>query len=95
MNLKPLQDRVIIKPLKEDEVTKSGIILPDVAKEKSERGEVVAVGDGRLLENGTRATMSVKVGNKVLFKKYSPDEIKVDKEIYLILEERDILAIIE
>ena len=95
MNLKPLNDHVVVKPLKEDEMTRSGIILPDTAKEKSEKGEVVAVGDGRLLENGTRAAMSVKIGNKVLFKKYSPDEVKIDKETYLILEERDIFAIIE
>lgn len=81
--------------MKEDEKTKSGIILPDTAKEKPERGEVVAVGPGRLLDNGTRAAMSVKAGDKILFKKYSPDEIKVDGQEYLILEERDILAIIE
>lgn len=94
--LKPLNDRVVVKPLKEDEVTKSGIILPDtVEKEKSEKGEVVAVGVGRLLDNGIRAPMPVKVGDKILFKKYSPDEIKIEKETYLILEERDILAIIE
>lgn len=95
MNLKPLHDRVIVKPLKENEVTKSGIILPDTSKEKPERGEVIAVGPGRLLDNGTRAEMSVKVGNKILFKKYSPDEIKVDGQEYLILDEREILAVIE
>lgn len=95
MNLKPLHDRVIVKPLKENETTKSGIILPDTSKEKPERGEVVAAGPGRLLDNGTRAEMSVKVGNKILFKKYSPDEVKVDGQEYLILDEREILAIIE
>jgi chaperonin GroES len=96
MKLKPLNDRVVVKPLKEDEVTKSGIILPDtVEKEKSERGEVIAVGNGRFLDNGTRALMSVKVGDKILFKKYSPDEVKSGNETFLILEERDILAIIE
>jgi chaperonin GroES len=95
MNLKPLHDRVIVKPLKENEMTKSGIILPDTSKEKPERGEVVAAGPGRLLDNGTRAEMSVKAGNKILFKKYSPDEVKVDGQEYLILDEREILAIIE
>jgi len=93
--LKPLNDKVLLKPLKEDEKTKSGIILPDTAKEKSEKGEVVAVGPGRLLDNGTRASMTLAVGNKVLFKKYSPDEIKIDGQEYLILDERDILAVIE
>lgn len=96
MNLKPLFDRVVVKPLSKEETTKSGIILPDtVEKEKAERGEVIAVGAGRLLDNGSRASMSVAVGNKILFKKYSPDEIKADGQEYLILEERDILAIIE
>lgn len=95
MNLKPLHDRVIVKPLKENETTKSGIILPDTSKEKPERGEVVAAGPGRLLDTGARAEMSVKVGDKILFKKYSPDEIKVDGQEYLILDEREILAIIE
>lgn len=95
MQLKPLHDRVVVKPIKEGEITKAGIILPDTAKEKPERGEVVAAGAGRMLENGSRAAMSVKVGDKILFKKYSPDEIKVDGQEYLILEERDILAVIE
>jgi chaperonin GroES len=95
MNLKPLHDRIIVKPSKESEMTKSGIILPDTAKEKAERGEVVAAGPGRMLDNGARAPMSVKVGDKILFKKYSPEEIKSGNEDYLILEERDILAVIE
>lgn len=96
MKVKPLNDRVVVKPLGAEEVSKAGIILPEtVDKEKPEKGEVVAVGPGKLLENGTRATLSVAVGNKVLFKKYSPDEIKVDGQEYLVLEESDILAIIE
>ena len=96
MNLKPLNDNVIIKASKEDEVTKSGIVLPDTAeKEKQEQGEVIAVGPGKLLENGQRAGMSVSVGNKVLFKKYSPDEIKIDSQDYLVVSEGDIIAIIE
>ena len=96
MNLKPLNDRVIVKALNEEETTASGIILPDtVEKERSEKGEVIAVGPGRLLDNGQRAPMQVAVGNKVLFKKYSPEEIKADKKEYLIVGESDILAIIE
>lgn len=94
--LKPLADRVVIKPLNEEETTASGIILPDtVEKERSEKGEVIAVGPGRMLDSGARAPMSVAVGNKILFKKYSPEEIKVEGVEYLILDERDILAIIE
>ena len=96
LNVKPLADRVIVKPITVEEKSKSGIILPDtVDKEKPEQGEVVAVGPGKLLENGSRSTVSVAVGNKVLFKKYSPDEIKIDGTEYLVLEESDILAIIE
>lgn len=96
MNVRPLADRVIVKALKESEANKAGIIIPATAdKEKPERGEVVAVGPGKLLETGVRSAMNVKVGDKVMFKKYSPDEIKVEKEEYLILEEGDILAIIE
>lgn len=96
MNLKPLTDHVIVKAIQEDTTTKSGIVLPDtVDKEKPEKGEVVAVGHGRILDNGTRLAMSVQVGQRILFKKYAPDEIKVDNEDYLILSESDILAIIE
>ena len=96
MNLKPLHDNVVIKALNEDEVTKAGIVLPDTAdKEKPEQGEVIAVGSGKLLENGQRATMSVAVGNKVLFKKYSPDEIKIDGEEYLVISEGDVIAVLE
>ena len=96
MKLKPLHDHVIIKAINEDEITKAGIVLPDtVDKEKPEKGEVVAVGQGKLLDNGQRAPMSVKVGDKVMFKKYSPDEIKVDGVEYLIISESDILGILE
>ena len=95
MNIKPLGDRVVIKPIAEDITTKSGIVLPEtVEKEKAEKGEVLAVGHGRLLDNGALAPMSVKVGDKVMFKKYSPDEIKIDGEELLIISESDILAII-
>lgn len=96
MKLKPLHDHLVVKPITEDEVTKAGIVLPDtVDKEKPEKGEVVAIGPGKLLDNGQRAPMSVKVGDKVMFKKYSPDEIKVDKVEYLIISESDILGILE
>lgn len=95
MNIKPLGDRVVIKPIAEDITTKSGIVLPEtVEKEKAEKGEVLAVGPGRVLDNGAPASMSVKVGDKVMFKKYSPDEIKVDGEELLIISEQDILAIV-
>lgn len=95
-NVKPLNDNVIVKPITDDVVTKSGIVLPDtVDKEKPEKGEVIAVGDGKLLDNGQRAPMSVKVGNIIMFKKYSPDEIKIDDDEFLVISERDILAIIE
>ena len=95
MNIKPLGDRVIIKPITEDITTKSGIVLPEtVEKEKAEKGEVVAIGPGRVLDNGGLAPMSVKVGDKVMFKKYSPDEIKIDGQELLVISESDILAII-
>jgi chaperonin GroES len=93
-NLKPLNDRILIKPLKEDEKTSGGIFIPQTAEEKSDKGEVVAVGPGKLLKNGERAAMSVKPGDKVLFKKYSAEEIKMNKEEYLIVSEEDILAVI-
>ena len=95
MNVKPLADRVVVKALTESGKTKGGIIIPDtVEKEKPEKGEVMATGPGKLLDNGQRAPMTVKVGDKVVFKKYSPDEIKSEGQEYLILEESDILAII-
>ncbi|MDO8667688.1 MAG: co-chaperone GroES [bacterium] len=96
MKLKPLGDHVIVKPITENEVTKSGIVLPDtIDKEKPEKGQVVAVGEGKLLDNGQSAKMSVKVGDKVMFKKYSPDEVKIDGVEYLIISESDILGILE
>ncbi len=96
MTLKPLGDHLVVKPVREDQATKAGIILPDtVDKEKPEKGKVISLGQGKLLDNGTRAPMSVKVGDTVLFKKYSPDEIKIEKEEYLIISESDVLAIIE
>ena len=96
MKLKPLGDHVIVKPIVEDQMTKSGIVLPEtVDKEKPEKGEVVAVGAGKLLDSGQKAALTVKVGDKVMFKKYSPDEVKVDGVEYLIISEGDILAILE
>ncbi|OGF27307.1 co-chaperone GroES [Candidatus Falkowbacteria bacterium RIFOXYB2_FULL_34_18] len=93
--IKPIHSNVVVKPIIEDNVTASGIILPDtIDKERPERGEVIAVGDGKVLDNGQKAPMSVKKGDIVMFKKYSPDEIKVDGEELLIISESDILAIL-
>ena len=95
MNIKPIHTNVVVKPISQDEVTKSGIVIPDtVDKERPEKGEVIAVGEGKLLDNGQRAPMSVKTGDIIMFKKYSPDEIKIDNEEYLVISESDILAII-
>ncbi|KKR08318.1 MAG: 10 kDa chaperonin [Parcubacteria group bacterium GW2011_GWC2_39_14] len=94
--LKPLNDHIIVKPASKEEKTSFGIILPETAnKEKPEKGEVIAVGPGKFLENGTRVAMSVKPGDKVVFTKYSPNEIKVDGTEYLVLSESDVLAVIE
>lgn len=92
--IKPLADRVLVKPLHEEE-NSFGILLAQTAKEKSEKGEIIAVGPGKTTDNGAIVPMNVKVGQKVLFKKYAPDEIKVGKEELLIISESDILAIIE
>ena len=90
--LKPLGDRVLVKPLVEEEVTKSGIIVPDTAKEKPQRGEIIAVGPGRLDEEGKHIAMELKKGDKVLYAKYAGTEVKIDDDEYLILRESDILA---
>ncbi|MEO0231398.1 MAG: co-chaperone GroES [candidate division WOR-3 bacterium] len=95
MGVKPLADRVLIKRIEEEEVKKGGIIIPDTAKEKPQKGEVIAVGPGRLDENGKRIPMEVKEGDKVLFSKYAGTEVKIGEEEYLIMREDDILAIIE
>ena len=95
MKVKPLQDRLVVKRIEEEEKTKGGIIIPDAAKEKPQEGRVIAVGDGKVLESGLRAPVSVKAGDKVLFGKYSGTEIKIDGEEHLILREDDVLAIIE
>lgn len=96
MNIRPLGDRVLVKPIKEEEVTKSGIVLPDtVDKEKKMEGEVVAVGPGKILDSGERAKMEVKVGDKVIFEKWGGEEVKVGKEEYKILSVEKILAVVE
>ncbi len=96
MKLRPLNDRLIVKALPKEEVTKAGIIIPEsVDKERPEQGEVVAVGPGKLLEDGKRSTMDVKVGDKVMFKKYAPDEVKLDGVEYLVISEYDVLAVLE
>jgi len=94
MKIKPLQDRILIKRIEEEEKTKGGIIIPDSAKEKPQEGKVVAVGDGKLLDNGTKVPLTVKPGDKILFGKYSGTEIKIDGEEHLILREEDVLAIV-
>lgn len=93
MNIKPLGERIVIKVLESEEKTKSGIVLPDTAKEKPQMGEVLAIGSGKLLDNGTKVPMEVKVGDRVLFAKYAGTEVKLDGEEYMVLKESDILAI--
>jgi chaperonin GroES len=95
MKIKPLQDRLVIKRLEEEEKTKGGIIIPDSAKEKPQEGRVVAVGDGKTLESGKKAPLTVKPGDKILFGKYSGTEIKIDGEEHLIMREDDVLGIVE
>lgn len=96
MKLKPLRDNVVIEPLKAEEKTKSGIVLPDTAnKERPEQGKVIAVGEGKLSDDGKKLPLTVKVGDTVLFTKYGPSEVKVDNREYLICKEEDVLAILE
>ncbi len=95
MKLKPLDDRIVIKQSEAEEKTSGGIILPDTAKEKPQIGKIVAVGPGKLLDNGKRAQMSVKKKDEVLYAKYSGSEVEIDGEKYVILRESDILGIVE
>ena len=96
MKIKPLDDRILIEPASKEQQTESGIVLPDTAdKEKPEQGKVIAVGLGKIDNNGKRIPMTVKVGDVVLFTKYGPNEIKIDDKEYLIAKEEDILAILE
>ena len=93
--LRPLGDRVVVKPTPREEVTKSGIVLPDTAKEKPQEGQIIAVGPGKILEDGSREKMDVAVGDKVLYAKYAGTEFKVDGADLLIISQKDILAVIE
>jgi len=95
LNIRPLHDRVVVKRLEEEEQVRGGIIIPDTAKEKPQQGEVVAVGNGKILENGTKIPLDVKVGDRVLFGKYAGTEVRIDDEEYLIMREDEILAVIE
>lgn len=95
MNIRPLGDRVVIRPTEREDMTKSGIFLPDTAKEKPQEGEIVAVGTGRILDSGQRQALEVKVGDKAMYAKYAGTEVKVDGEDYLILRESDILALVK
>ena len=93
--IRPLQDRILVKRLEEKEVKKGGIIIPDTAKEKPQEAEVIAIGPGKVTKDGTRQPMSVKVGDKILFGKYSGSEVKLDDEEYLIMREEDVLGILQ
>ena len=93
--LRPLGDRVVIKPSAKEEMTKSGIVLPDTAKEKPQEGTIVAAGPGRILDDGKRESMDVKIGDKVLYAKYAGTEFKVEGDELLIVSQKDILAIVE
>jgi chaperonin GroES len=95
INIRPLGDRVVVKAVEREEQTKSGIYLPDTAKEKPQEAVVLAVGSGRLLDNGTRIPIDLKEGDRVLFSKYAGTEVKIGDEEYLILRESDILAVVE
>ncbi len=93
--LKPLGDRLVVKPTPREETTKSGIVLPDTAKERPQEGTILSVGPGRTLDDGSREAMDVSVGQKVLFQKYAGTEFKLDDEELLILSQKDVLAVIE
>ena len=95
VKLQPLGDRVVVKGIAREAVTKSGIVLPDTAKEKPQEGKILAVGPGKVSDNGKRTTLEVEVGHRVLFAKYAGTEVKIDGEEYLILRESDIMGIIE
>ena len=94
MNIKPLGDRIVIKVLEKEEKTKGGLVLPDTAKEKPQKGEVLAVGSGEIIE-GKKVPLEVKVGDEIIFSKYAGTEVKLDDEEYLIIRQSDVLAILE
>lgn len=95
MKLKPLQDRILVQRVEEETTTKGGIIIPDTAKEKPAEGKVIAVGNGKLADDGKRVAMEVKTGDRILFGKYAGTEVKIDGQEYLILREDDVLGVIE
>lgn len=95
MKLRPLHDRVIVRRMEEERTTSAGIVIPDTAAEKPDRGEVIAVGDGKILDTGEKRSMAVKTGDKVLFGKYSGTTVKVEDEELLVMREDDIMAVIE
>ena len=95
MKIRPLHDRILIKRMEEQEVRRGGIIIPDTAKEKPQEGKVVAVGNGKVLDDGKRLPLDVKAGDKILFGKYSGSEVKLDDKEYLIMREDDVLAILD
>ena len=95
MNLRPLADRVVVKPLEREGKTKGGIVLPDTVKERPQEGEVMAIGNGKLLDTGKRAPLSVKKGDKILYGKFSGNEVKINNQEYLIMTESEILAKVE
>jgi chaperonin GroES len=95
MKIRPLHDRILVERLEEQEVRRGGIIIPDTAKEKPQEGKVIAVGNGKVTEDGKKIPLDVKVGDRILFGKYSGSEVKIDDKEYLILREEDVLAILE
>ena len=95
MKVRPLHDRLLVRRIEEKETVKGGIIIPDSAKEKPQEGEIIAAGNGKVLENGTKLALDVKAGDKILFGKYSGSEVKIEDDEYLILREEDVLAILD
>ncbi len=95
MKVRPLHENLLVRRIEEKETVKGGIIIPDTAKEKPQEGEVIAVGNGKILENGTKVALDVKVGDKVLFGKYSGTEVKIDDKEVLVLREEDIMGVVE
>jgi chaperonin GroES len=95
MNIKPLSDHIFVEPLNEEKITKSGIFIPETTEEKPVAGKVIAVGSGKVTDEGKLIPMNVKVGDKILFTKYAPNEIKIDDKEYLVIREDDVLAILE
>lgn len=95
MKIRPLHDRIVVKRFEEGEIVKGGIIIPDTAREKPQQGEVIAIGNGKILENGSKVPLDVKVGDTILFGKYSGNEIKIDDVEFVIFREEDVLAVVE